>query len=232
MLKDFEVANVKLSTASCVLHQMEDCVYDPKAISNIISKPQKIWRSDKGINTQAVSAHVSFDYLTVSPDTSCIFLLDPDSPLTDGAKKGRPTKSSPMRVVTKDFNSQVVETEMAQEMSAEQYTIAQRKVSYLPESDCILLYAAWITNNERQNTILLLELLDVNTTGGTTIEDGMLMIMAGLDTMRMNFPSIRAFLPSECQWVFHFSFSYVFPKLLGVGTISPTRTAPGCSRSP
>jgi hypothetical protein len=32
MIKDFEVANVKLSTASRLLHQMEDRVYDPNAI--------------------------------------------------------------------------------------------------------------------------------------------------------------------------------------------------------
>jgi hypothetical protein len=32
-----------------------------------------------------------------------------------------------MRVVTKDFNSQVVETEMITQMSAEQYTVARRK---------------------------------------------------------------------------------------------------------
>jgi hypothetical protein len=38
--------------------------------------------------------------------------------LTDGAKKGMPKKSSPMRVVTKDFNSQVVETEMIPDMPA------------------------------------------------------------------------------------------------------------------
>jgi uncharacterized protein YlbG (UPF0298 family) len=43
MLKDFEVANVKPSTASRVLHQMDDCVYDQKAISNVIVKAQKNW---------------------------------------------------------------------------------------------------------------------------------------------------------------------------------------------
>jgi hypothetical protein len=32
MIKDFEVANVKLSTASRLLHQMEDRVYDPNDI--------------------------------------------------------------------------------------------------------------------------------------------------------------------------------------------------------
>jgi uncharacterized protein YlbG (UPF0298 family) len=133
MIKDFEVANVKPSPASHLLHQMEDRVYDPKAISNVIAKAQKTWLSDRGINTRAASAQVLIDYLTVSPDTSCAFLLhDPETPLTGGAKKGRPKKTSPMRVVTQDFNSQVVETEMIPQMSADQYAIARRNALYLP----------------------------------------------------------------------------------------------------
>jgi hypothetical protein len=63
------------------------------------------------------------------------------------------------------------------------------------------------------------ELLAVDTTGDTNTEDRMLMIVAGLENMRRNFPPLRAFLPSECQWVFHFSFSYVFPKVLRQGTV-------------
>jgi hypothetical protein len=46
-----------------------------------------------------------------------------------------------------------------------------------------------------------------------------MMIVVGLDNVRRNYPSLQAFLPSECQWVFHFLFSYVFPKLLGQGTV-------------
>jgi hypothetical protein len=140
-------------------------------------------------------------------------------PLTGGAKKGRPKKTSPMRVVTKDFNSQVVETEMIPQMSAEQYAIAFRKAMFLPESEYMVLYAAWITNKELPNTIMYPELLAVDKTWDTNIENRMLMIVAGLDNMRRSFPSLQAFLPSEYQWVFHFSLSYVFPKLLGQGTV-------------
>jgi hypothetical protein len=57
----------------------------------------------------------------------------------------------------------------------------------------------------------------------TNIEDLIVMIVAELDNMRRNFPSIPAFLPSKRQWVFHFLFSYVFPKLLGVATIRRTK---------
>jgi hypothetical protein len=71
---------------------MDDHIYDPKAVSNYIAKSHKTWLSDRGINTKAIFAHVLIDYLTVSLDNSCIFLLhDPDSPLMSGAKRGRPT---------------------------------------------------------------------------------------------------------------------------------------------
>jgi hypothetical protein len=169
MLHDFKVANVKPSAASRLLqHHIDDNhVYDPNAISDSIAKSQKTWLSDRGINTKAVSAKVLIDYLTVSLDTSCVFLLcGLDSILTGGTKNGMPKKSSPMRVMIKYFNIQVVETEMVPEMSAEQYTIARRKALYLPESDCLLLYAAWITNKELQNTILFPELLAARTHGG------------------------------------------------------------------
>jgi SOS response regulatory protein OraA/RecX len=220
MIKDFEVANVKPSTASRLLHQMEDRAYDPKAISNVITKAKKTWLSDRGINTKAAPAQVQIDYLIVSPDTSCVFLLhDPEMPLTSGAKKCHPKKTSPMSVATKYFNSQVVETEMIPQISAEQYATARRKALYLPESDCLLLYAAWITNKELRNTLMFPEFLAFDITGDIHIDDHILMIVAGLENMRRIFSSLRAFLPSECKWVFHFSLSYVFPKLLGQGTV-------------
>jgi hypothetical protein len=88
------------------------------------------------------------DYLNVSPDTSFIFLLhDPDSSLAGGAKSSS-QKSSQMRVVMKDFNSQVLKTEVIPKMSASQYDIALRKAIYLTDPDVLLLYAAWITNKE------------------------------------------------------------------------------------
>jgi hypothetical protein len=111
---------------------------------------------------------------------------------------------------------------MVPEMLEDQYKISGRMAIYLPELDCLLLHAAWITNKELRNTILYPEMLVVGITGGTNIEDHMLMIVAGLENIMRKFPSTRAFLPSECQWVFNFSFSYIFPKPLGIVTTSHT----------
>jgi hypothetical protein len=144
MLKDFDFANVKPSAASRVLHQIDDRVYNPKVVSNIIIKANNTCISERGINTKAASTQVLIDYLMISPDTSCVFLLhDPHISLTGGAKKGRPKKSSLMRVIKKYFNSKVVETEMVPDVTAEHNAIARRKSLYLHESVCLLLYAAW-----------------------------------------------------------------------------------------
>jgi hypothetical protein len=222
MIKDFKVVNVKPSTASSLLHHMDDMVYDPKAISNVVAKAKKMWLSERGIDTKAASAQVLVDYLALSPDCSCVFSLhDPDPAFMGGAKKGRPQKSSPVSVVTKDFNIQVVHTELISDISEEQYANARREALYLPESDCLLLYAAWITNKELRNTIMFQELLAVDTTGDTNSEDGMLMIVTGLENMRRNFPSIRAFVRScllNASGCFIF-FSFVFPILFGGATI-------------
>jgi hypothetical protein len=75
MIKDFQVANVKPSTDYHLLHQMEDRVYVPRAIFNVITKAQRNWLSDRGINTKAASAQVLIAYITVSPYTTCVFLI-------------------------------------------------------------------------------------------------------------------------------------------------------------
>jgi hypothetical protein len=69
---------------------MKDRVYNPKAISNVIAKAKKIWISDRGITTRAASAQVLIDCLTVSPGTSCVFLLhDPETPCFPGQAVGK-----------------------------------------------------------------------------------------------------------------------------------------------
>jgi hypothetical protein len=69
MIKDFKVANVTPSTASRLLHQLDDWGCDPRAISNVVAKAKKMWLSERGISTKADSgAQVLVDCLMVSLD--------------------------------------------------------------------------------------------------------------------------------------------------------------------
>jgi hypothetical protein len=52
----------------------------PRPYPIVLPKHRRPIFSDRGINTKAASAQVLVDYLNVSLDTSCIFLLhNPDS---------------------------------------------------------------------------------------------------------------------------------------------------------
>jgi hypothetical protein len=111
---------------------------------------------------------------------------------------------------------------MIPQMSAEQYAIARRKALYLPESDCLLFYAAWIANKELRNTVMYPELIAVDdTTGDTNIEDRVLMIVAGLD-WTIGGGTFHHFERSCLQNASGYSIfcSYMFFKnLFGQGTI-------------
>jgi hypothetical protein len=66
---------------------------------------------------------------------------------------------------------------------------------YLPDSDAMLLYCAWCTDEELWMTTI---------NPMMNIEDRPLMIVAGMTTKQQTVPFGRAFLPNKCRWVFYF----------------------------
>jgi hypothetical protein len=67
--------------------------------------------------------------------------------------------------------------------------------------------------------LLCLVFLTLDTTPMMNIEDRPLMIMDGMCTNRKSSPYDRAFLPSECEWVFDFSMVVALPLLYGNNVI-------------
>jgi hypothetical protein len=59
----------------------------------------------------------------------------------------------------------------------------------------------------------------VDVTHGTNSEARPLCVSASIDANMNTFTPIRAFLPSECQWVFHWLWASAIPALLGIETI-------------
>ena len=87
----------------------------------------------------------------------------------------------------------------------------------------ILLAFAWVRSDERRLFELYPEILMVDVTHGTNSEARPLFIAASLDANMKTFTPIRAFLPSECQWVFHWLWACAIPSLLGIETIRRTQ---------
>jgi hypothetical protein len=105
------------------------------------------------------------------------------------------------------------------EYTVDDYAQTRRHALYLPDSDAMLFYVAWCTNEELRMATMFGSFWTLDTTPMMNIEDRPLMIMAGMCTNRKSCPYSRAFLPSEGKWVFDFSMVVVLPLLYGNNVI-------------
>jgi hypothetical protein len=83
----------------------------------------------------------------------------------------------------------------------------------------ILLGVVWVREDERRLFELFPEVLMLDITFGTNSEGRPLAVTASFDSFLKSFTPIRAFLPSECQWVFLWIWTTAIPALLGKDNI-------------
>jgi hypothetical protein len=87
----------------------------------------------------------------------------------------------------------------------------------------ILLAVVWVRADEQRLFELFPEVLMLDVTFGTNCEGRPLAVTASFDSFLKSFTPIRAFLPSECQWVFQWIWTTAIPALLGRDNISRTQ---------
>jgi hypothetical protein len=121
-----------------------------------------------------------------------------------------------MKMSNKEATSE--ELVFGQEYTVDDYAQARHRALYLPDSDAMLLYVAWCTNEELRMDAMF-GFFTLDTTPMMNIEDRPLMIMAGMCTNRKPSPYGRAFLPSEGEWMFDFSMVVALPLLYGNNVI-------------
>jgi hypothetical protein len=84
----------------------------------------------------------------------------------------------------------------------------------------ILLAVAWVREDEKRLFELFPEVLMIDVTFQTNNEGRPLGITAAFDSDMKSFTPIRAFLPSECRWVFRWLWATALPTLLGRDSLS------------
>jgi hypothetical protein len=89
----------------------------------------------------------------------------------------------------------------------------------LDDSDAMLLVVAWGSDEDLRYITMSPEVLSSDTTYGTNREKRPLLVFAGTNNNRKNFIALRAFLPSECEWVFGYVFEVAIPSLIGEATV-------------
>jgi hypothetical protein len=85
----------------------------------------------------------------------------------------------------------------------------------LDDGKTLLLFVAWVTHDDLKFTTMCPEVISFYTTYGTNLERRPLCIGAGTCNSRINFPVFRAFMPSECEWVWMYCYEVALPDLLG-----------------
>jgi hypothetical protein len=89
----------------------------------------------------------------------------------------------------------------------------------LDDSEAMLLFVAWGSDEDLVHIAIFPEVLSIDTKYGTNRENRPLLVFAGTDHDLKNFTGLQAFLPSECEWVFHYIFEVVIPTLIGTSTV-------------
>lgn len=87
----------------------------------------------------------------------------------------------------------------------------------------ILIGVAWATQRERRMFDLFPEILQIDVTHQTNREGRPLAVTCSFDGNREVFTPVRAFLPSECKWVFNWLFAEAIPTLLGKEALRRTQ---------
>jgi hypothetical protein len=89
----------------------------------------------------------------------------------------------------------------------------------LDDSDAMVLYVDWGSDEDLRYITMFPEVLSIDTTYGKDRENRPLLVFAGTDNNRKNFTVLRAFLPSECEWVFRYVFEVAIPSRIGKATV-------------
>jgi hypothetical protein len=172
------------------------------------------------VDKSSTIAQKLVNFLMTNPDTNAVIIIhDPSSALIGGRHRGRPNKKRKNHLVLlmkMSFQEATAEELVFdREYTVDDYAEARHRALYVPDSDTMILYVAWCTNEELQMATLFGFLWTLDTTPITNIEDRPLMIMAGMCKNRKIFPYGRAFLPSEGEWVLEFSMVVASPLLYG-----------------
>jgi hypothetical protein len=88
----------------------------------------------------------------------------------------------------------------------------------LDDSNAMLLFIAWGSDEDLRYITMFTEVLSIGATYGTNREKRPLLVFSGTDNNKKNFTALRAFLPSECEWVFRYIFEVAITSLIGEAT--------------
>jgi hypothetical protein len=103
------------------------------------------------------------------------------------------------------------------------YSESVRRALQVDDGTKILLAAAWVVDDEARLFRMFPEAMAGDVTMSTNAEKRPLFLWSGKDSNNHVFTALRAFLPSQCRWVFSWIWQYAIPTLHGKESLNRHR---------
>jgi hypothetical protein len=216
------------STAMRLAHLMTGEKYSDKQMEHIFEQARGVVCGEDIIHPDKTTARNLLEFLDSMPNHSYLALIhDPKTELLR-VKKTRVCRKKPAKGTKKGVQHLTLLTKVNGEIPSTKHVPCTINVTdeYLVESamklddsEAMLLFVAWGSDEDLRYITMFPQVFSIDTTYGTNREKRPLLVFAGTNNNRKNFTALRAFLPSECEWVFLYIFEIAIPSLIGEATV-------------
>jgi hypothetical protein len=216
------------STAIRLARLMTGEKYSGKQMEHILEQARGVVCGECIIHPDKTTARNVLEVLDAMSNHSYLALIHEPKTELLRAKKTRACRKKPPKVTKKGAQNLTLLTKVYGKKPSTKHVPCTVNVTdkdlvksamKLDDSDVMLLFVAWGSNEYLRYITMFTKVLSIDTTYGTNREERPLLVFSGTDNNRKNFTVMRAFLPSECEWVFRYVFEVAIPSLIGEATV-------------
>jgi hypothetical protein len=199
------------STAMRLAHLMTGEKYSDKQMEHIFEQAIGVVCGEDIIHPDKTTASNLLEILEGMPNHSYLALIhDPKTELLC-VKKTRVCRKKPAKGTKKGAQHLTLLTKVNGEIPSTKHVSCTVDVTdedlvksamKLDDSEAMLLFVSWGSDEYLRCITMFPKMVSIDTTYGTNREKRPLLVFDGTDNKRKNFTALRAFLPSECEWVF------------------------------
>jgi hypothetical protein len=215
------------STAMRLDHLMTGEKYSYKQMEHIFEQARGVVCGKDIIHPDKTTASNLLEILDDMPNHSYLALIH--DPKTDflPVKKTRVCRNKPPKGTKKGAQHLTLLTKINGEIPSTKHVPCTVNVTdedlvkiamKLDDSEAMLLFVAWGSDEDLRYITMFPEVLSIDTTYGTKREKRPLLVFAGTDNNKKNFTALRAFLPSECEWVFRYLYEATVERIYQINT--------------
>jgi hypothetical protein len=203
------------STATRLVYLVPGEKYSDKQMEHIFKQARSVVCGEDIIQPDKTTARNILEVVNDMPNHSYLSLIhDPKTELLR-VKNTTVCRNKPAKGMKKGAQHLIILTKVKGEIpstkhipctvnATDEYLV--KSAMKLVDSEAMLLFAAWGSDEDLRYIIMFPEGLSIDATYGTNREKRPLLVFSGTDNNRKNFTALRAFLPSECEWVFRYVF--------------------------